>query len=120
MIFAPFTMLVPVAVLLYFAVGSARGAGGVALGSALMETVPPHFMGRVQNTFYFSGLLLQLSMGMAVGYIAHAHSLTAAFAIVGSVFLVACLTSIWPVEKSDVTTAPKTSAAEQAGQEARV
>jgi len=40
-------------VLVYFAVGSARGAGGVGLSSALMETVVPHFMGRVQNTFIF-------------------------------------------------------------------
>jgi MFS family permease len=86
----------------YFAVGSARGAGGVALSSTLMETVPPHFMGRVQNTFYFGGLMLQLVLGVTVGYVAHAHSLSVAFAIVGTVFGVAFLTSIWPVEKSPV------------------
>ena len=117
MIFAPFTMLIPIAVLLYFAVGSARGAGGVALGSTLMETVPPHIMGRVQNTFYFSGLLLQLAMGVAVGYVAHFLSLTAAFAIVGTVFLIACLTSIWRVEKPIVAAGDPT-VAEQPAEEA--
>jgi len=103
MIFAPYTRLIPIAVLVYFAVGSARGAGGVALSSTLMETVPPHLMGRVQNTFYFGGLMLQLVLGVTVGYVAHAHSLSLAFAIVGTVFGVAFLTSIWPVERPPVT-----------------
>jgi hypothetical protein len=71
----------------------------VSLSSTLMETVPPHLMGRVQNTFYFGGLMLQLVLGITVGYVAHAHSLTAAFAIVGAVFAISFVTSIWPVEK---------------------
>jgi MFS family permease len=87
------------AVLLYFIVGSARGSGGVALSSTLMETVAPHFMGRVQNTFYFAGLLMQLVLGVSVGYVAHNYSLTVAFAMVAAVFAIAFVTSSWPVEK---------------------
>jgi len=121
MIFAPFTRFIPIAVVTYFIVGSARGAGGVALSSTLMETVPPHFMGRVQNTFYFGGLMLQLVLGVVVGYVAHAHSLTVAFAIVGAVFAISFVTSIWPVEKptpSPSTTTP--SVPEPHIEEARV
>jgi MFS family permease len=122
MIFAPYTQLIPIAVLVYFAVGSARGAGGVALSSTLMETVPPHFMGRVQNTFYFGGLMLQLVLGVTVGYVAHAHSLTVAFAIVGAVFGIAFLTSIWPVEKPAVppTSNSREAVSQVTAEEARV
>ena len=41
--------------------GSARGVSGVAMNTSIMEQVPKHFMGRVQNTFYFAGTLLQIS-----------------------------------------------------------
>src|SRR5438270_13198965 len=99
MTLAPYTQVVPIAVLLYFIVGSARGAGGVALSSTLMESVAPHLMGRVQNTFYFAGLLTQLVLGISVAYVAHTYSLTAAFAMIAGVFATAFVTSIWPVEK---------------------
>ena len=89
----------PIAVVTYWVVGSARGAGGIALSSTLMESVAPHLMGRVQNTFYFAGLLMQLVLGVAVGYVAHAYSLTAAFAMVAAVFATSFVTSIWPVDK---------------------
>jgi len=96
---APYTHIVPIAVVTYWVVGSARGAGGIALSSTLMESVAPHLMGRVQNTFYFAGLLMQLVLGVAVGYVAHAYSLTAAFAMVAAVFATSFVTSIWPVDK---------------------
>ena len=123
MTLAPYTRLIPIAVLVYFAVGSARGAGGVSLSSTLMETVPPHFMGRVQNTFYFAGLLMQLVLGVSVGYVAHAYSLTAAFAIVAAVFATSFVTSIWPAEKPKLPGSPAAMvmpSAERAAEEARV
>ena len=61
--------------------GSARGVGGVAMNTSLMEMVPNHLMGRVQNTFYFFGTFLQLVLALAVGAVAHKVSLVAAFAI---------------------------------------
>src|SRR4051812_46011334 len=96
---APYTHIVPIAVLTYWFVGSARGAGGVALSSTLMESVAPHFMGRVQNTFYFAGLMMQLVLGVSVAYVAHTYSLTASFAMIAAVFATAFVTSIWPVER---------------------
>jgi hypothetical protein len=120
---APYTQVIPIAVLVYFGIGSARGAGGVALSSTLMETVAPHFMGRVQNTFYFAGLLTQLVLGVSVGYVAHNYSITAAFAMVAAVFAISFVTSIWPVEKPTLPESPApagTPSTEHAAEEARV
>ncbi|MEO6119082.1 MAG: MFS transporter [Terriglobales bacterium] len=88
---APFSRLVAVAVLLFFLMGSARGIAGVAIVSTMMEVVPKHMMGRVQNIFYFIGTFLQFGLSLAVGYAAHYHSLTAAFAIVAAIYAAASL-----------------------------
>src|SRR5207245_6827522 len=56
---SPFSRVLAIAVLLYGLMGSARGISGVAMNTGLMEQVPSHFMGRVQNTFYFAGTLLR-------------------------------------------------------------
>ena len=45
--------LAALAVPIYFIMGSGRGVGGIAISSEMMEMVPKHFMGRVQNTFFF-------------------------------------------------------------------
>jgi len=123
LMFAPHAHFVPIAVLALWLMGSARGAGGVALSSTLMETVAPHFMGRVQNTFYFAGLLMQLILGVSVGYVAHTYSLTAAFAMVAAVFATSFVTSIWPVEKPKLHAEHAMAVAaprEQTAEEARV
>ncbi len=87
------------AVMVYCLMGCARGLGGVAITSTMMELVPKHFMGRVQNTFYFLGTTLQLFFSFAVGTIAHNRSLAEAFAIVGMIYLLACLAGSWPVKE---------------------
>ena len=71
MALAPFSPWLAVAVLFYGLMGSARGVSGVAMNTSLMEQVPPQFMGRVQNTFYFFGTFLQMVLGLAVGAVAH-------------------------------------------------
>src|SRR5579863_6602849 len=63
--FAPISGLLFLAIATYFVMGSARGVGGVAMNTSLMEMVPKHLMGRVQNTFYFAGTFLQLSLALA-------------------------------------------------------
>jgi hypothetical protein len=73
--------------------GSARGLGGVAISSGMMERVPPHFMGRVQNTFYFIGTGLQVGLGLLVGIVAHRIGLTYGFAIIAVVYAVAFATA---------------------------
>lgn len=92
---APFSRLVVVAVLLFFLMGSARGVAGVAIVSTMMEVVPKHMMGRVQNTFYFIGTLLQFGLSILVGYAAHRHSLTSAFAIVAGIYAAASLFTLY-------------------------
>src|SRR5580658_7584247 len=77
MAFAPFSPWLALAVLLYGVMGSARGVSGVSMNSSLMEQVPPQFMGRVQNTFYFFGTFLQVGLRLVVGWIASRISLAA-------------------------------------------
>ena len=80
MMSAPIAPWLLLAMLLYFVMGSARGVGGVSMHTSLMEMVPKHLMGRVQNTFYFGGTLLQLVLAVAVGTTAHRVGLVAAYA----------------------------------------
>ena len=77
--------------------GSSRGVGGVAISSGMMEFVPKHYMGRVQNTFFFLATIVQLTFGFLVGATAHRVSLTLAFAIVGTTYLAAALSTMLPL-----------------------
>jgi MFS family permease len=108
MMLAPYSRFLAAAVAIYAVMGSARGVSGVAMNTSLMEQVPNHFMGRVQNIFYFFGTGLQLVLAMAVGAVAHNLSLPAGFAIIGLVYAIAFVTSTWPVSE------PSTVAAQSA------
>jgi MFS family permease len=93
----PISQFLALAIALYFLMGSARGVGGVAMNTSLMEMVPKHLMGRVQNAFYFFGTFLQLVLALAVGAVAHSVSLVGAFAILAVVYGLAFVASSWPV-----------------------
>lgn len=97
MALAPFSPWLALAVLLYGMMGSARGVSGVAMNTSLMEQVPQHVMGRVQNTFYFFGTFLQVSLGLAVGWIASRISLAAGFGVIAAVYAVAFGSACWPI-----------------------
>ncbi len=97
MALAPFSPWLALAVLLYGVMGSARGVSGVSMNTSLMEQVPPQFMGRVQNTFYFFGTFLQVGLGLAVGWIASRISLAAGFGVIAAVYAVAFGSACWPV-----------------------
>jgi hypothetical protein len=62
-----------------------------------MEQVPKHFMGRVQNTFYFFGTFLQVTLGLGVGWIASRISLAAGFGAIAAVYAVAFGSACWPI-----------------------
>ncbi|HET9306208.1 MAG TPA: MFS transporter [Candidatus Sulfotelmatobacter sp.] len=98
--FAPISGFLVLAIAAYFVMGSGRGVGGVAMNTSLMEMVPKHLMGRVQNTFYFGGTLLQVVLAIIVGAVAHKVSLVLAFAILACVYGLSFLASSWPVEAS--------------------
>src|SRR5262249_23400819 len=96
MTLAPLSHLLAVAVFLYGIMGSARGVSGVAMNTSLMEQVPSHFMGRVQNAFYFVGTFLQIALSLTVATVAQKVSLAAGFAIIGSVYVLAFVSAAWP------------------------
>jgi MFS family permease len=103
MAYSPFSRWLALAVLLYGLMGSARGVSGVAMNTSLMEQVPSHFMGRVQNTFYFFGTFLQVALGLIVGAVASRISLAAGFGIIAGVYAVAFGSACWPVKKYPVS-----------------
>ncbi len=98
MALSPFSPWLALAVLLYGLMGSARGLSGVAMNTSLMEQVPSHFMGRVQNTFYFFGTLLQLVLGLTVGWVASRISLAAGFGLIAVVYALAFGSACWPMK----------------------
>jgi len=100
--FAPISGFLVLAIVTYFFMGSARGVGGVAMNTSLMEMVPRHLMGRVQNAFYFFGTFLQLVLAICVGTVAHRVSLVLAFAILASVYALSFVASSWPI-RADVS-----------------
>jgi MFS family permease len=95
--FAPISGFLAFAISTYFVMGSARGVGGIAMNTSLMEMVPKHLMGRVQNTFYFFGTFLQLVLAICVGAVAHKVSLVLAFAILACVYALSFVAASWPV-----------------------
>ncbi len=96
--FAAVSPWLPLAISFYFIMGSARGVGGVAMNTNLMEMVPQHLMGRVQNAFYFGGTFLQMVLALAVGTVAQHVSLVAGFAIMATVYGLSFVAASWPVE----------------------
>jgi MFS family permease len=98
MALSPFSPWLAIAVLLYGLMGSARGVSGVAMNTSLMEQVPPYVMGRVQNTFYFFGTLLQVVLGLTVGWIASRVSLAAGFGLIAIVYALAFGSACWPMK----------------------
>jgi hypothetical protein len=97
MILAPYSLFLAAAVVIYAIMGSGRGVSGIAMNTSLMEQVPNHFMGRVQNIFYFFGTGLQVVLAMLVGAVAHNLSLATGFAIIGIVYALAFAASTWPI-----------------------
>lgn len=96
---SPLSPLLAIAVILFAIMGTGRGISSVAINTSLMEQVPKHFMGRVQNTFYFAGTALQVVLGLAVGAVSQ-YNLVAGFALIGMVYALAFVVSSWPVAAS--------------------
>jgi MFS family permease len=94
---APLSPMLAIAVLFFGIMGSARGISGVAMNSSIMEMVPQHFMGRVQNAFYCAGTALQIILSFIVGAVAQ-YNLVAGFAVIGIVYALAFLASSWPLK----------------------
>jgi len=98
--FAPISGFLVLAIMTYFVMGSARGVGGVAMNTNLMEMVPKHLMGRVQNTFYFGGTFLQVVLALMVGAVAQRVSLVLGFGIMATAYGLSFVAASWPVHAS--------------------
>jgi MFS family permease len=96
---APLSPKLAIAVGLYAVMGSGRGLAGIAMNTSLMEQGPQHFMGRVQNTFYFAGTALQIILALIVGTVAQLN-LVAGFSVIGLVYAVGFISASWPVKTS--------------------
>src|SRR5581483_6209357 len=83
-------------VAVYFLMRSGRGWGGIAITTDMMQRVPKHFMGRVQNTFYFAGTGLQIFTAVLVGWVAHHVGLAQGIAIIGSLYAIAAIAVMLP------------------------
>jgi MFS family permease len=93
----PVSRWLALAVTIYFVMGSCRGTGGIALSSEMMELVPRHMMGRVQNTFAFVASALQICTALLVGEAAHRDGLIYGFWMVGAMYVGAALAAWLPV-----------------------
>jgi len=96
----PVSRWLALAVTIYFVMGSCRGTGGIALSSEMMELVPRHFMGRVQNSFAFVASALQIVTALLVGEAAHRDGLIYGFWMVGAMYVGAALAAWLPVRDS--------------------
>ena len=94
---APISPWLAGAIFMYFVMGSARGVGGVAMNTSLMEMVPPHLMGRVQATYNSGGTFMQVALALLVGAVAHRIGLVVAYAILACVYGFSFLAASWPV-----------------------
>jgi len=105
MTLAPLAPVLALAVVAYAVMGSGRGISGVAMNTSIMEQVPQHFMGRVQNTFYFAGTALQIALAFVVGAVAQAN-LVAGFSVIGLVYALAFASAAWPAKAATPVTEP--------------
>jgi MFS family permease len=99
MISAPMMPLLALSVVVYALMGSGRGITGVAMNTSLMEQIPQHFMGRVQNTFYMAGTIFQVLQSYLVGAVAQ-RNLAAGFSVIGLVYAMGFITATWPIRIS--------------------
>jgi hypothetical protein len=98
----PFSGVIGIASGLYLVGGTARGVGGVALSSSIMEAVPKRFMGRVSTLFSIVSIMLQISL--AVARIAHNVGLTSAIFVIATLYLFAAFFG-WLIGRSADTPA---------------
>jgi MFS family permease len=82
----PFSAVLGVGTALYFTAGSARGVGGIAISTSIMQLTPKHFMGRVQTLFSIFAIIVQVTMAPFVGHIAHHRGLTLAMSVIAVLY----------------------------------
>jgi MFS family permease len=87
----PFFHQLGLALAIFLVMGAARGVCVVGVNTGLMEVVPQHYMGRVQNAFAMVSRLTQILLGMMLGVLAQSIGLIAAFCALAIVYLAAAV-----------------------------
>src|SRR5438046_9237486 len=77
----PFVAFLVGAVMMQILFGFCRALGGVVAQSSLMSIVPRHFMGRTQSAMAILTTIVQLSMSIALGWVAQGAGLIAGYAL---------------------------------------
>jgi len=102
----PFCSGMQLALLLFLGMGAARGVCVVGVNTGLMEVVPQHYMGRVQNAFAMVSRLMQILLGMLLGVMAHSAGLVTAFCGLSIVYLAAAATAAAAGPPKSILTKP--------------
>ena len=89
----PFVKFLVGAVAMQAVFGACRALCGVVAQSALLSIVPGHFMGRTQSAIAILSTSLQVTMSMALGWIAQGVGLAAGFTLLALLYGVATLSS---------------------------
>ncbi len=106
----PFSTALLVAVVLFLTAGIARGIGGIALSATMMEIIPRHYMGRVQNLFSIFAIAMQIALAPLIGGTAQFKSLVLGTAVIGSLYLLATLAGIGAGKSHVESVEPKSEA----------
>lgn len=100
----PFSMAILMAASLLLLAGIARGIGGIALSATMMEIIPKHYMGRVQNLFNLCAIGIQIMVAPLVGGAAQKRGLIVGTAVIGTMYLLATIAGL-VASKTQVTEA---------------
>ena len=98
----PFSTVILLAASLFLIAGIARGIGGIALSSTMMEIIPKHYMGRVQNLFSLFAIAMQIAVAPLVGGTAQNKGLILGTAVIGTMYLLATLAGLFARKSSAV------------------
>src|SRR6266566_5094499 len=82
----PFVGFLVGAVMIQILFGFCRALGGVVAQSSLMTIVPRHFMGRTQSAMAILTTVIQLSMSIALGWVAERAGLIAGYALLALLY----------------------------------
>src|SRR2546423_11094793 len=90
----PFVAFLVGAVIMQILFGFCRALGGVVAQSSLMSIVPRHFMGRTQSAMAILTTIVQLSMSIALGWVAQGAGLIAGYALLALLYAGATISAI--------------------------
>ena len=90
----PFVAFLVGAMMMQIVFGFCRAMGGVVAQSSLMSIVPRHFMGRTQSAMAILTTVVQLTMSIALGWVAQGAGLVAGYALLALLYTGSTISAI--------------------------